>query len=145
MNMRREERISLNQLHAFARLALIELKVPASHAATTATVLTMTDSWGVFTHGTKLLRGYAHRLRGGGLRSDVSPVVTSEGPAWAIVDGQSGLGQVTSTFAMEQAIGKAQAAGVAYVGVRNSCHFGAAGYYAWMAACQGMIGLAICE
>jgi LDH2 family malate/lactate/ureidoglycolate dehydrogenase len=44
---------------------------------------------------------------------------------------------------MEQAIAKARALGIAYVGVRDSCHFGAAGYYAAMAAERGMIGLAM--
>ena len=63
--------------------------------------------------------------------------------AWAIVDGHSGLGMVTSIFAMNLAIEKAKSAGLAYVGVRNSCHFGAAGYYANMAAKADMIGMAM--
>jgi ureidoglycolate dehydrogenase (NAD+) len=83
------------------------------------------------------------RIRGGGLRVDLSPQIAAEGPTWAIVDGQSTLGQVTSAFAVERAIEKARAAGCAYVGVRNSCHFGAAGYYAWLAARENMIGLAM--
>ena len=60
--------------------------------------------------------------------------IMSDGPAWAIVDGQSGIGMVTSVFAMNVAIEKARTAGMAYVGVRNSCHFGAAGYYANLAS-----------
>ena len=50
---------------------------------------------------------------------------------------------VTSVFAMNTAIQKAKTAGVAYVGVRNSCHFGAAGYYAKLAAKADMIGMAM--
>ena len=50
---------------------------------------------------------------------------------------------VTSVFAMNKAIEKAKTAGLAYVGVRNSCHFGAAGYYANLAAKADMIGLAM--
>ncbi len=50
---------------------------------------------------------------------------------------------VTSTFAMRAAIEKARACGIGYAGVFNSCHFGAAGYYAAMAAEQDMIGLAM--
>ncbi|HEU5390555.1 MAG TPA: Ldh family oxidoreductase [Streptosporangiaceae bacterium] len=49
------------------------------------------------------------------------------GPAWAVVDGDSALGMVTSVFAMTTGIGKARQAGVGYVGVRNGSHFGAAG------------------
>ena len=59
------------------------------------------------------------------------------------MDGASGLGMVTSVFAMNAAIEKAKTAGMAYVGVRNSCHFGAAGYYAILAAKAGMIGMAM--
>ena len=50
---------------------------------------------------------------------------------------------VTSVFAMNKAIEKAKTAGIAYVGVRNSCHFGAAGYYANLAAKADMIGMAM--
>ena len=90
-----------------------------------------------------MLTGYARRLRSGGLRTDATPTIADEGPAWALVDGHSVLGQVTSTFATRLAIQKARSSGVGFVTVRNSCHFGAAGYYAWLAAREGMIGLAM--
>ena len=109
----------------------------------TIDVLVTTDTFGVFTHGVKCLRGYVTRLRAGGLKADAVPRVDREGPAWAIVDGQSALGMVTSVFAMNTAIEKAKTAGIAYVGVRNSCHFGAAGYYANLAAKADMIGMAM--
>lgn len=135
--------VAVDGLHAFVRRALERVGVSATHADVTADVLATTDSWGVHTHGTKLLAGYVRRLQAGGLRTDVEPCATSSGSAWAMVDGGSALGQVASVFAMEQAIAKARVAGVSYVGVRNSCHFGAAGYYAWLAAREGMIGLAM--
>ena len=112
-------------------------------AATGAEVLSTTDGWGVFTHGSKALRGYLRRLQAGGLRARGRPAIAAEGPGWAIVDGDSALGMVTSVFAMTAAIGKARQVGVGYVGVRNSSHFGAAGYYAGMAARAGLIGLAM--
>ncbi len=135
--------ISLDALESFCERALTAVGVSPSAAKTTATALVTTDSWGIFTHGTKLLAGYIRRIRHGGLRSDCAPQIAAEGPAWAIVDGQSTLGQVASTFAVERAIDKARTCGIAYVGVRNSCHFGAAGYYAWLAARANMIGLAM--
>ena len=122
--------------------ALRSVGVTDAHAKTTADVLVTTDTWGVHTHGTKLLPGYLNRLKGGGLRTDTEPVVVSAGPSWTIVDGGSILGQVTSKFAMDLAIAKAQTTGVAYTGVRNSCHFGAAGYYAWYAARKGLFAMA---
>jgi len=135
--------IAVDSLYRFVARALGCLGVRVSDAETTADVLVTTDTWGVYTHGTKLLLGYSRRLRAGGIRTDAVPIVAAEGLAWAIVDGQSTLGQVASEFAMRQAIEKARECGVAYVGLRNSCHFGGAGYYAWMAAREGLIGLAM--
>jgi ureidoglycolate dehydrogenase (NAD+) len=136
-------RVEIDALEEFCQRVLMGLGVSEKDAEATTTALVTTDTWSVYTHGTKLLRGYARRLRGGGLRTDVAPEIADEGPAWAVVDGHSVLGQVTSTFAMELAIEKARKTGVGFVTVRNSCHFGAAGYYAWLAAKQGMMGMAM--
>jgi LDH2 family malate/lactate/ureidoglycolate dehydrogenase len=106
-------------------------------------VLAATDAWGVFTHGTKLLRSYLRRLKAGGLRARGRPRVTAEGPAWALVDGDSCLGMVSSAFGMQTALAKARACGIAYVGMHNNSHYGAAGYYAWLAAREGFIGLSM--
>lgn len=136
-------RVSAGDLHAFCMEALRRAGVRDSHAQITSDTLVTTDTWGVFTHGTKLLRDYVKRVRGGGLRTDTEPRVVASGPAWSIVDGGSVLGHVTSVFAMEDAIARAKNSGIAYVGVKNSCHFGAAGYYAWLAAKAGLIGIAM--
>jgi LDH2 family malate/lactate/ureidoglycolate dehydrogenase len=135
--------VSVEDLGAFCVEALRRVGVSEENAATTADVLVTTDTWGVFTHGVKLLTGYIRRIRAGGIRADARPRIAAEGPGWALVDGGSGLGMVASTFAMRAAIAKARACGIAYVGAFNSCHFGAAGYYAAMAAAEDMIGLAM--
>jgi LDH2 family malate/lactate/ureidoglycolate dehydrogenase len=136
-------RVTVEDLHAFCREALHKVGVPEAEARMTADVLVRTDTWGVFTHGVKSLPGYVRRLRAGGLRATGKPAVVAEGPAWVIVDGDSALGMVTSTFAMQRAMDRARSCGIGYAGVRNSCHFGAAGYYAVLAAEQGMIGVAM--
>src|SRR6185436_1083444 len=69
--------------------------------------------------------------------------VVKEGPAFALVDGDSSLGMVSSVFAMETAMEKAKTAGIAFVGLRNNCHYGAAGYYASMAIPENMIGFSM--
>ncbi len=135
--------ISIDDLRQFCIDVLLRAGMNEIDAATGADVLVTTDAWGVFTHGTKCLRGYVRRLLAGGLRSSGRPKVVAQGPAWAIVDGDSSLGMVTSVFAMQTAIAKARECGIAYAGVRNSCHYGAAGYYAWMAAREGLIGLSM--
>jgi LDH2 family malate/lactate/ureidoglycolate dehydrogenase len=135
--------VSVSQLTDYCVAALKKCGVSEADARTTTDVLVTTDTFGVFTHGVKCLRGYITRIRAGGLKPDAVPCVDREGPAWAIVNGNCALGMVTSVYAMNVAIEKAKTAGMAYVGVRNSCHFGAAGYYANLAAKADMIGMAM--
>jgi ureidoglycolate dehydrogenase (NAD+) len=136
-------KITPQNLEKFTRETLRRAGLNQADADVVADILVTTDTWGVFTHGTKSLRGYIRRLQAGGLRASACPRVVSEGPAWAVVDADSAIGMVGSRFAMETAMAKARRAGIGYVGVRNSCHFGAAGAYAVMAAKVGMIGLAM--
>src|SRR5512136_1859268 len=135
--------ISYVTLHRFVVQAFRHAGLSEADAKTGADVLATTDAWGIFTHGTKNVRGYLRRLQAGGLRASGRPRLVAEGPAWGIVDGDSALGMVTSVLAMQTAVAKARGCGIAYVGVRNSCHFGAAGYYAWLAAREGLIGLSM--
>jgi ureidoglycolate dehydrogenase (NAD+) len=138
-------RVEAERLAAFCVEALTQVGVGKAEAQTTAEVLVTTDTWGIFTHGTKNLRGYIRRIRGGGISSKAVPEMAREGPAWAVIDGNSGLGMVTSVFAMRTAVAKAKSAGIGYAGVRNSCHFGAAGYYASLALGEDIIGVAMCN
>lgn len=135
--------VTVEELRDFCVAALAKVGVGDFDAHLTADVLVTTDAWGVFTHGVKALGGYIRRIRAGGIRPDARPRITAEGPGWVLIDGGSGLGMVTSVFAMRAAMEKARACGIGYAGVFNSCHFGAAGYYAAMAAAEDMIGLAM--
>ena len=105
--------VPVAELDAFCREALVRAGANAEHAAIAADALTTTDTWGVFTHGSKLLPGYARRLRAGGISGDAEPRITAEGPAWAILDGGSALGQVVGVCAMDEAIMRARRAGIA--------------------------------
>jgi len=134
--------IPVGELKAFVVQVLVKCGLSPRDAANSAEVLVTTDTWGVFSHGTKLLHGYCRRLQKRGLNPQGKPHAVAEGPAWALVDGDSSLGMVTGIFAMKLAIAKAEQSGIALVTVRNSCHFGAAGYYASLAAAAGQIGFA---
>src|SRR4051812_25080206 len=135
--------ISVAKLHAFCMEALLTAGVDPIDAQTTANVLVTTDTWGTFTHGTKALRAYIRRVRGGGLKKKGTPHIVKEGPAFALIDGDSSLGMVSSVFAMEIAIHKARASGIGFAVLHNNCHYGAAGYYASMAIPENMIGFSM--
>jgi len=135
--------IRTEQLRRFCIEAMQRCGMRELDARTTADVLVTTDAWGVYSHGTLALRKYMDRVRAGGVDAQADPEVVTESEAWAIVDGHDALGMVTACRAMQVAIEKARNAGIAYVGVRGSTHFGAAGYYANLAAEQQMIGLSM--
>ncbi|MGN0185545.1 MAG: Ldh family oxidoreductase [Aristaeellaceae bacterium] len=135
------KRIHLDELHDFSVRTMEACGMNRADARTVADVLVGTDSFGVMTHGTKNLYGYAQKMLAGGLDAKAQPTVERQGPAWAILNGNMAMGMVSASRAMELAIEKARNVGVAYVGVKNSCHFGAAGYYANLAAKAGMIGV----
>lgn len=135
--------IAVNLLYDFSEKALVKIGMRAADAATVADVLVTTDTFGVLSHGTKNLLGYVQKMQAGGLDMHAIPAVEAEGPAWAIVNGNAAVGMVSASYAMRLAIEKAKACGIAYVGVKNSCHFGAAGYYSNMAARKNMIGLSM--
>jgi len=135
-------RLHHEALNAYLKEAMRRCDIRPLDASITADVLVTTDTWGVYTHGSKQLRPLL-RLRPDRMDTRAVPEVVAEGPAWAIIDGHYALATVTSCQAMEKAVEKAKAAGVGYVGVRNSNHFGGAGYYANLAAQRDMIGLAM--
>ncbi len=136
-------RVIWENLEALCVDALLKTGMREDDAKVAADVLVTTDLMGVFTHGTTNLGKYIRRLRAGGLDPEATPEIAKEGPSWAVIDGHAAMAMITARRAMETAIAKATTTGVAYVGARNSGHYGAAGYYALMAARSDMIGLSM--
>jgi len=110
-------------------------------ARMTAEVLVTTDTWGTHTHGTKQLRNLMKNFREGRMEIKARAELTAEGPGWARFDGHASMPMPTSVRAMETAIAKAKNTGIAIATVNNSGHYGAAGYYAWLATRNDMIGM----
>ncbi len=135
------KRISHSDLQRFCADVMVRCGLSPEDAALTAGVLTTTDTWGTHSHGTRQIRPLMRALKSGGIRPDARPSVLREGPGWALVDAHKAMPMVTATYAMDQAMAKAAAAGVGYAGVAHSSHFGAAGYYATLALRRDMIGL----
>ncbi len=115
--------------------------MPADDAAVTADSLVDADLRGTHSHGVIQLPGYLERIAAGGINPRPSITVVSETPAMAIIDGDGGMGQVVSHYAMQVAIRKGKEVGVGLTAVRNSEHFGACSYWSMMAVQQDMIGI----
>jgi L-2-hydroxycarboxylate dehydrogenase (NAD+) len=116
--------------------------VPEADAEICADVLIASDKRGIDSHGIGRLKPiYIDRIQQGIISPVTNVKVVKEGPTTAVLDGQNGMGQVISKKAMEMAIEKAEAYGMGMVAVRNSNHYGIAGYYALMAVEKGMIGI----
>ncbi|MEN9775864.1 MAG: hypothetical protein RL322_2934 [Pseudomonadota bacterium] len=112
-----------------------------TQAVTSAEVMVDTDLSGVDSHGISMLMDYNRSRHSGKLKLDAQPSVVRSKGVTALVDADAGLGHAAAVLAMGLAIERAQQMGVGIVCVRNSHHFGAAGYYVRQAAAQGLIGL----
>jgi len=135
------KKIQTEDLKKFCVQVLIKEGLCEEHAWITADVLVETDSFGTHSHGIKNLHNYIRKFRAGGMNMHGVPEVIKEGLGFALIDGHSLIGMVPAYKAMELAISKAANNGIACVLVKNGSHFGAAGYYANMAAKKNMIGL----
>lgn len=113
------------------------------HASVAADVLVTTDTWGVYTHGTRQILPLMNNVSHGAIDPEASPKIAAEGPSWAVVDGRNAMPMANACLAMATAVEKAKNTGIGYGSVRHSSHFGAAGYYAVFAAWQGLLGLSM--
>lgn len=104
-------------------------------------VLLLSDLYGIESHGIQRMVMYHKGIERGIIHPQAKPEVVFETPVSAVIDGHNGMGQLISAFAMEKAIEKAKKVGISMVVVRESNHYGIAGYYAKMACDQGLIGL----
>ena len=120
---------------------LVAWNMPPANAASTAEIMSWADLHGIDSHGISMIPGYDERRRQGKMRMEAAPRIIRETPVSALVDGDGGLGHVTSRLAMDTAIAKARTIGMGISAVRNSAHFGACGFYAKMAADAGFIGM----
>jgi ureidoglycolate dehydrogenase (NAD+) len=138
-------RVTPQELTRFCLEAMRLSGLNAEDARLTAEVLVTTDTLGTFTHGTRQLRGLLKNVRSGRIRADAHETVAAQGPAWALVDAHDAMPPAVSYRSMELAMHKAKASGIGFVGVKQSSHYGAAGFYANLAARQDMFGMSMCN
>ena len=136
-------KFSYQHLFDFTTNILLKIGCSEKDAALAADVLLSADLRGVDSHGVARLSGYVRLWEKGRINAQPNIRVVHETPSTAVVDGDGGLGLVVAPFAMQVAIEKAKNAGTGWVAVKNSNHYGIAGYHAMMALQHDMIGLSL--
>src|SRR5213596_4270662 len=130
-------------LRHFCEQVLMKLGVPAEDARVTTDVLVVADLRGIDSHGVARLGRYVSGLKEGFMKPTDQSRMIKETKATALLDGGQSLGQVVGTRAMNLAIRKAKDTAVGVVAVRNSNHYGIAGYYSLMALEHNLIGVSM--
>jgi L-2-hydroxycarboxylate dehydrogenase (NAD+) len=127
----------------FAVRTFVAMGIPLQDARVTADVLVEANLRGIDSHGVARLARYVNGLRDGVMVARPRERVITETPTTVTIDAGAGLGQPVSHRAMKQALEKAKEYGCGFATVRNSNHFGIAGYYAMMALKESMIGISM--
>lgn len=129
-------------LEKFTVDLMVKAGIPEADARIVGDALLQADKLGFDSHGVNRLKSiYLDRIKDGILNPVTNYKIVREGPTTAVIDGQNGMGHVISYNAMKMAIEKAKKYGMGMVAVRNSSHYGFAGYYPLMAVRQNMIGI----
>ena len=130
-------------LRQFCEQVLTTLGVPPEDARVTTDVLVLADLRGIDSHGVARLGRYVSGLKEGYMKPKDESRVLRETKATALIDGGQSLGQVVGKKGMDLAIAKAKDTAVGVVVVRNSNHYGIAGYYSLLALEHDLIGVSM--
>jgi L-2-hydroxycarboxylate dehydrogenase (NAD+) len=131
------------QLTRFAKDIFIKIGYSKDLAQLGAEVLVSADLRGVDSHGVARLSGYIRLWEMGRINSAPNFKVVHETPSTAVLDADASLGLMVAPKAMEIAMAKADQVGTGWVSVKNSNHFGIAGYHSMMAVQRDMIGISM--
>lgn len=134
---------SEEKLRNFTQSVFKKMGCSNEHAQLAANVLIKADLRGIDSHGVARLTGYVRLWEKKRINATPNIRIIHETATTATVDGDAGLGLVVAPFAMQVAIEKAEKYGSGWVAVKNSNHFGIAGYHALMAVEKDMIGYAL--
>ncbi|HEY59881.1 MAG TPA: Ldh family oxidoreductase [Anaerolineae bacterium] len=134
-------RIPVDMLKEFICEVFMRCGIPNDDANICTEVLITSDLHGIESHGIGRLKMYYERLKNK-LQNPITNInIIKESQTTSVIDGNHGMGMVIGFKSMNIAIQKARQFGIGAVAVRNSTHFGIDGFYALMAAKEGMIGM----
>lgn len=126
----------------FMTAVFMKVGVPEEDARLCADVLMESDRRGIESHGCNRFKPiYIDRIKAGILNPVTKVDIVKETPTTAVLDANDGMGMVASKKAMDMCIEKAHKYGMGMVAVRNSSHYGIAGYWTNLAAKENMIGI----
>jgi LDH2 family malate/lactate/ureidoglycolate dehydrogenase len=137
--MARAETIDVSSLARLCIAAFHGAGLSIENAEVSTRILIEADMMGLDTHGVVRIPVYTERLRNGGVDADAAIHVDKRAPSLAVVDGNNGLGTVVASRALTAAFGMVAETGIAYVGCKNSNHFGALAPYALQACDAGYV------
>jgi L-2-hydroxycarboxylate dehydrogenase (NAD+) len=138
-----EQLFEKDHLHNFVKNIFNEIGCTPELSEKATEVLLAADLRGVDSHGVARLSGYIRLWESGRINANPEVKITHETPGTAVIDGDGGLGLIVAPKAMKTAIDKARNVGTGWVAIKNSNHFGIAGYHAMMALPHDMIGIAM--
>jgi len=136
-------RVKRVDLVSFCQAVFQKLGLSQGDAHAAADVLVAADARRIPSHGVARLRRYVNGLRDGAMIPDAPTEVLMDSPTSLVIHAHGAMGAPVSVRTMERVIDKAQASGAAFATIRDSNHFGIAGYYAMMAMEADMLGLAM--
>lgn len=134
-------RYRFEELYGHIRAAFKKMGCNEEHASTCANVLMSAELRGIPSHGIVRLKDYMLMWQQGRIKTRPDLQVVHETSTTGVIDADQSFGAVAGTWAMRHAIKKASKYGSAWISVRNSSHFGIAGYYSMMALKKDMIGI----
>jgi (2R)-3-sulfolactate dehydrogenase (NADP+) len=135
--------VTLAVLTDLATRALGHAGANPAMATATAAALVYAEARGLASHGASRIPQYAAHLANGRADGSARPEVVRAKGGTVLVNAKSGLAFPACALAVDEAIRRARELGVAYAGVTNSHHFGAAAYHLEAVAAAGLVGLAL--
>lgn len=136
-------KIPFVQMNQFCRSVFVSYGFTEEQAEAITDVLLTADLFGIESHGVQRMVRYHDEITRGMVDVKAKPDILYETDLSAVLDANKAMGQLTSIKAMSLAIGKADQFGIGLVTVRNSNHYGIAGYYAKMACDHDLIGISM--
>ncbi len=132
--------VKTDELYQFTKEILIQAGLNNNDAAITSQVLVSADKRAINSHGVARLKRYLTSIEKGIIDPDATSEIIKETPVSLLVDGHGSMGAVVAYDTMKHCIAKAKKNFLCFASIRNSNHYGIAGFYSLMAVNEKMIG-----